>query len=79
VLYFGIGMDNARQLSPMEFCSVIFLVTPLVVVISVLGFKYVELPFIEKYRMRPKTQSKLTGIYHKMVGDLMRMERRKAG
>lgn len=79
VLYFGIGMDNARQLSPMEFCSVIFLVTPLVVVISVLGFKYVELPFIEKYRMRPKTQGKLTGIYHKMVGDLMRMERRKAG
>ena len=50
VLYFGLKTENAKQLSPTEFCEVIFLITPFLVTTSYLGFRFIEQPAIMKAR-----------------------------
>lgn len=45
--YFGIGIEKAKYLSPTEYCGIIFLITPLVVVFSFLGYRYIEKPFMD--------------------------------
>jgi peptidoglycan/LPS O-acetylase OafA/YrhL len=47
-IYFGIGIEKAKTLSPSEYCLVILFVTPIVIVLSFLGFRFIEKPFIEK-------------------------------
>ncbi len=46
VMYFGYGLEKAAKLSPMQFCLTIFFITPFVVGISFLGYKYIERPFM---------------------------------
>lgn len=47
VFYFGFGIEKTKQYTPFEYCLVIFLMTPILVLISFLGYKYIEKPFIE--------------------------------
>ena len=46
VMYFFIHIEEAKNLSVIEFWATIFVITPLVVVISFLLFRYVETPYI---------------------------------
>lgn len=48
VFYFGFGLENIKKLSPAEYSFVVFLITPIVVLSSFFGFKYIEKPFMEK-------------------------------
>lgn len=48
LFYFGFGLDKIKLLAPLEYCFVIFLITPVLVFISFLGFKYIEKPFMDK-------------------------------
>jgi peptidoglycan/LPS O-acetylase OafA/YrhL len=43
---FGIGIEVSRGLSAFGFSVVIFCLTPVLVLVSFLGFKYVEKPFM---------------------------------
>lgn len=54
VMYFGIGAEKAMKLSPQNYCLVIFAVTPLVVIFSFLGFKYIESPFMKMAKKQIK-------------------------
>lgn len=51
LFYFGLGFENTRELSPLEYCLVIFTITPIVVILSFLGFKYIEKPFMDKSKI----------------------------
>ena len=46
--HFIISMENLKLYSASEFCLVIFTITPIVVVISFLGYRFIETPFIQK-------------------------------
>jgi len=46
VFHFGFGMEKSKMLSPTQFYGLIFLITPVLVLISFLGFNYIEKPFI---------------------------------
>ncbi|MBC7886261.1 MAG: acyltransferase [Ferruginibacter sp.] len=48
VFYMGLGLDSIRHWTPLEYCLVVFAITPIVVIISIAGFKYIEKPFIDK-------------------------------
>ena len=48
VFYFGFGFENIKLLTPLEYCLVVFSITPVVVIISFLGFKYIEKPYMDK-------------------------------
>jgi peptidoglycan/LPS O-acetylase OafA/YrhL len=48
VLYLGFGLEKVKQFSEFEYASLIFIITPLVVLLSHLGFKYIEKPFMNK-------------------------------
>lgn len=52
VLYFGIGFDTVKQYSPLAYCTVIFLITPVVVIISFFSFRYIEKPFMDRAKKR---------------------------
>ncbi len=51
VLYWGIGIGQVKQFSPTEYCGVILLMTPLVVLVSFLGYRFVEKPYMNKAAM----------------------------
>jgi len=61
VYYWGFGLENAKNLSSPAYCAVVFAITPLVVFISFLGFKYIEKPFMEKAKNSIKTKQ-ISGI-----------------
>jgi hypothetical protein len=46
VLYLLFGIDHSQQLSPDKYSYVIFALTPIVILASFIGFKYVEKPFM---------------------------------
>lgn len=46
--YFVIGLQEAKELSSGEYCSVIFLITPVVIIVSFLGYRGIEKPFMDK-------------------------------
>jgi peptidoglycan/LPS O-acetylase OafA/YrhL len=48
VLRFGFGFEKIKHLTPLEYCLVIFSITPALIVISFLGFRYIEKPNIDK-------------------------------
>ena len=61
--YFVIGFSNSRALSPLQYCLVIFCITPLVVIASFIGFRYVEKPFMEKAkRLRKRLNKRLPAV-----------------
>src|SRR5690606_3807599 len=43
-LYFYYDLEEARKMSPAEFCSVMIVVTPLVVCVSFLSYQLIEKP-----------------------------------
>ncbi len=47
VFYFGFGFEKMRLMKPLEYCLTIFSVTPALVVLSFLCYKYIEKPFID--------------------------------
>jgi len=46
--YFGFGFEKIKLLTPLEYCLVVFSITPTLILISFLGFKYIEKPNIDK-------------------------------
>lgn len=50
VFYFGFGFENAKKLSASQYCLVIFLITPIIVILSFAGYRFVEKPFMEIYK-----------------------------
>ncbi|HXD92487.1 MAG TPA: acyltransferase [Bacteroidia bacterium] len=48
VLYVGFGMEKLKPFTSLEYWCLIFLITPLVVIISFLGYKFIEKPFMDK-------------------------------
>jgi len=48
VFYFGFGFEKIRLLTPFEYYMLVFSITPIVVVVSFLGFKYIEKPYMDK-------------------------------
>lgn len=51
IFNFGIGLENLKQWTPTEYCLAVFSITPLVIIVSVLGFKYIEEPFMNKSKL----------------------------
>jgi Predicted acyltransferases len=52
VFHFGFGIEVAKALSPVKFWVIIFLITPILVFVSFLTFKYIEKPAIEFSKKR---------------------------
>jgi peptidoglycan/LPS O-acetylase OafA/YrhL len=49
IFIFGFGLETLKHFSSVQYCSlVIALVTPIVVIVSFLGFKYIEQPFMNR-------------------------------
>lgn len=48
--YFVIGKEKAKLFTPLEYCCVIFLITPILVFASYMGYKFIEKPFMDKSR-----------------------------
>ncbi len=48
LFYLLLGMDKSFLLSPFQFCISIFILTPVVVIISFLGYRFIEKPFMDK-------------------------------
>ncbi|MCX6147513.1 MAG: acyltransferase [Candidatus Kapabacteria bacterium] len=46
IIYFGFGFEKAKNLSTTEYSLTIFLITPLVVILSFWGYKFIEKPFM---------------------------------
>lgn len=61
VFYFGFGMESVKEISPSYYCLIIFLLTPFVVIISFLGYKFIEKPFMVRGK---KISKKLTELYN---------------
>ena len=47
LFYLGIGFEKAKTFTPIEFSAIIFLLTPVVVLASFVGYRYIEKPFME--------------------------------
>lgn len=47
-MYFGFGLRQAAQLSPTLYCLCILFLTPIVVILSYLGFRFIERPFMRR-------------------------------
>ncbi|MFK7050306.1 acyltransferase [Flavobacterium davisii] len=47
VMFFYYGLEEAEKMSPIKFYSIIFFITPIVVLISFLYYKIIEKPFID--------------------------------
>lgn len=47
VFYFGFGLENAKKLTPLQYCLIVFLITPIVVIVSFVGYRFIEKPFME--------------------------------
>jgi peptidoglycan/LPS O-acetylase OafA/YrhL len=52
VIYWGVGIENAGKLPVYKYYLLILSITPLVVVISYLGFRFIEKPFIDKGKQK---------------------------
>lgn len=52
IFNFGIGFEESKYLSPAKYSLIIFSITPLVVLISFLAFKFIETPFIRLGKRR---------------------------
>ncbi|MNL01609.1 Acyltransferase family protein [compost metagenome] len=47
VFYFGIGLEKAKMFTGSKYCIIIFLITPIVIMVSFVGYKFIEKPFME--------------------------------
>lgn len=47
VFYFGFGLEKAKNLTPSEYCLIVFLITPVIVMLSFAGYRYIEKPFMD--------------------------------
>ena len=48
VFRFGFGLDRMYYMTPLQYCFIIFSITPILVLVSFLGFKFIEKPSIDK-------------------------------
>jgi len=48
VFYFGFGLETVKKMTPLQYCFLVFSITPFVVLISFLGFKFIEKPFMDR-------------------------------
>lgn len=53
-IYFCFGMQNVKLFSDLEYNLLIFTITPIIVIISFLGFKYIEKPFMDYSKKKLK-------------------------
>jgi peptidoglycan/LPS O-acetylase OafA/YrhL len=52
--YFVIGFEKMKMLSPGAYCNIVFLITPLVVIVSFITFYFIERPFMNIGKKRIK-------------------------
>lgn len=52
--YFVIGFEKMKMLSPAAYCNIVFLITPLVVIVSLITFYFIERPFMNIGKKRVK-------------------------
>ena len=48
VFYYGVGFEEAKTLSSTSFCLIIFCLTPVLMTISYLTYRFIERPFMDK-------------------------------
>lgn len=48
VFYFGFSFESVKKMSAIEYWSVIYIITPFLILFSFLGYYYVEKPFMQK-------------------------------
>ncbi len=46
LIYLILGLDYSQHLSPEKYSYAIFALTPIVILVSFIGYKYVEKPFM---------------------------------
>ncbi len=51
LFHFVLGEENVKKYSSSQYCLVMFLITPLLVVISYFAFKFIEEPFMKKGKL----------------------------
>lgn len=73
VYYVGIGLPQMNLLTPLQYCLLVFALTPVIVVASLLGFKYIEKPFIDRAKeithildITGKINGAVYGVYEKI-------------
>jgi peptidoglycan/LPS O-acetylase OafA/YrhL len=59
VFYFGFGFERSRNLDPFEYCLLVAGCTPFIILLSFLGYKYIEKPFIMKGRALSREEEKI--------------------
>jgi len=47
IFYFGLGFDKVKSFTSSEFCLIIFSTTPFLVILSFVGYKFIEKPFMD--------------------------------
>ncbi|MFC5271313.1 acyltransferase family protein [Adhaeribacter terreus] len=58
--YFGLGLDQAKALSPAAYSLLVFGITPVLVLVSFLGFTFIEKPFMVWGKKRSLTLNSKT-------------------
>jgi peptidoglycan/LPS O-acetylase OafA/YrhL len=61
VIYFGVGMERVRHFTEWQYCLLMFLITPLVVLFSFVGYTLIEKPFMDVSKSI-RAKNKLPGI-----------------
>ncbi len=52
LIHFLLGQENVKQYSPQQYCYIIFMLTPIVVIISFFSYRFIEYPFMQKAALR---------------------------
>ncbi|HSZ71285.1 MAG TPA: acyltransferase [Cytophagaceae bacterium] len=52
VFYFGFGLEQMKTFTPLHYWLIIFTIAPLLVIVSFLGFKYIEKPNMDRAKKR---------------------------
>jgi peptidoglycan/LPS O-acetylase OafA/YrhL len=48
VFMFGFRLENMKHFTSAEYCTIVMAIAPIVVIVSFLGFKYIEQPFMNR-------------------------------
>ncbi len=57
-IHFILGQQSVKQFSSQEYSNVIFMLTPIVVIISFFSYRFIEYPFMQKAALKNKSEKK---------------------